>query len=358
MSDRPWILDGANVHVSMIGFDDGADSSRHLDGQPVSVINANLTAASDTTSARILPENRGIAFMGDTKVGPFDIPEALAREWLPLRNPHGRPNSDVLRPWANGLELAREPQHLWIIDFPPGTSESEAAQYEAPFEYISEHVRPTRVGNKRKVYAERWWVHGEARPDMRAALNGLPRYLATPCVAKHRLFAWFPTEVLADHALIVFARADDLFFGIMHSRLHEVWALAQGTALEDRPRYTPTTCFETFLLPAGVIPAAGSQPGALPPALEAVAAAGRALDAARVNWLGDRSDRKRTLTNLYNARPAWLANAHRTLDETICAAYASTRGGTWVADMPEAQILEQLLALNLAATADVPVKSV
>ena len=89
-------------------------------GQAVSTINANLSTATDITQARILPENQGIAFMGDTKVGPFDIPEALAREWLPLRNPNGKSNGDVVRPWANGLEITRTPQRLWIVDFPPG----------------------------------------------------------------------------------------------------------------------------------------------------------------------------------------------------------------------------------------------
>jgi hypothetical protein len=132
ISDKEWILDGANVHVSLIGFDDGSEKTRMLDGTAVSAINANLSTATDITQARILPENRRIAFMGDTKVGPFEIPEALAREWLPLRNPNGKPNAEVVRPWANGLEVTRTPQKLWIVDFPPGMSETEAAQYEAP----------------------------------------------------------------------------------------------------------------------------------------------------------------------------------------------------------------------------------
>ena len=128
VSDKEWVLDGANVHVSLIGFDDGSDKTRLLDGKPVATINANLSAAADITQARILSENQGIAFMGDTKVGPFEIPEALAREWLPLGNPNGKSNADVVRPWANGLEVTRTPQGLWIVDFPPGMSEGEAAQ--------------------------------------------------------------------------------------------------------------------------------------------------------------------------------------------------------------------------------------
>jgi type II restriction/modification system DNA methylase subunit YeeA len=337
VSDKEWILDGANVHVSLIGFDDGSDKTRLLDGKPVSTINANLSTATDITQARILSENRGIAFMGDTKVGPFEIPEALARDWLSLRNPNGKPNADVVRPWANGLEVTRTPQGLWIVDFPPGMPEREAAQYEAPFEYARKHVKPHREKARAR---EEWWIHSRPRQDMRVALNGLSRYLVTPTVAKHRVFVWLDQRVLPDHQLIVFARDDDYTFGVLHSRPHEVWGLKLGTRLETRPRYTPTTCVETFPFPRP-----------MPAQQGAIAEAGRALDAARRNWLGDRSDKKRTLTALYNERPTWLRDAHRRLDAAVFEAYG------WDPAMPDEQLLDELLKLNLtqAPTPSVPV---
>ena len=86
------------------------------------------------------------------------------------------------------------------------------------------------------------------------ALNGLSRYIATPTVAKHRLFVWCDSRVCPDHQLIVIARDDDTTFGILHSRFHEAWSLRLGTSLEDRPRYTPTTTFETFPFPEGLSP--------------------------------------------------------------------------------------------------------
>jgi len=89
---------------------------------------------------------------------------------------------------------------------------------------------------------------------MRAALEQTPRFVATSIVAKHRLWIWRPSTVLASHAVCVIARADDTTFGILHSRFHELWSLRMGTSLEDRPRYTPTTCFETFPFPAGLTP--------------------------------------------------------------------------------------------------------
>lgn len=337
-ADREWVLDGAAVRVSMVGFDDGSETHLVLDGQPVEGINANLTSQADLTRARRLKENLGISFMGDTKVGPFDIDAATAAGMLAAPSPHGKPNSDVVRPWVNGLDITRRPRGMWIIDFPPGTSEAEAALYEKPFEYIDSKVRPDRKKNARAVYAERWWIHAEARPEMRQALAGLSRYLATARVTKHRLFVWLDGAVLADSAVIAFARDDDYFFGVLHSRPHELWARATGTQLREAEsgfRYTPTTCFETFPFPRPT------------PEQEAeIGSAAAELNRLRENWLNppgmaEEELKKRTLTNLYNERPTWLANAHKNLDAAVFAAYG------WPADLEDGEILARLLALNL-----------
>jgi hypothetical protein len=127
--DEPWILNGAAVRISTVGFDNGTEDSRTLDGHAVAAINADLTASIDLAAA-VLPENRGISFMGDTKGGPFDIPGDLARAWLALPlYPNGRPNSDVVRAWANGLDLVRRPRDMWIVDFGPGTPPDIASMY-------------------------------------------------------------------------------------------------------------------------------------------------------------------------------------------------------------------------------------
>jgi type II restriction/modification system DNA methylase subunit YeeA len=137
--DEPWVLDGAAVRVSLICFAAGNDfGEARLDGSPVSRINPDLTGASlDFTAARRLRENRGVAFMGDTKGGAFDISGDLAREWLQLPlNPNGRPNSDILRPWVNGMDLTRSPSGRWIIDFGWEMSEQQAALYDAPYAHL------------------------------------------------------------------------------------------------------------------------------------------------------------------------------------------------------------------------------
>ena len=337
-SDREWTLDGAAVHVSMIGFDNGSETTRELDGLEVSEIYTDLSSGeTDVTKARRLKENLGISFMGDTKGGPFDIPESDAKRFLAHPNPDGRPNSDVVRPWINGSDITRRSRGMWIVDFPPGMVMEEAALYEAPFEYVVENVKPIRLENKREAYAEHWWLHMEPRPGMRAALSGLERYIATPRVSKHRLFVWVSVDTLPDSAVIAFARDDDCFFGILHSRIHELWALNQGTQLESRPRYTPTSTFETFPLPYPTTEQRNH-----------ISEAAQYLDTLREGWLnpslkdiGGRELRRRTLTNLYNDPPTWLRLAHGRLDEAVSAAHG------WPAGLTDGEIIARLLELNL-----------
>jgi hypothetical protein len=382
-SDRNWILDGANVHISFVGFDDGKQMIRLLNGSEVRQINANLSSAADIATASPLAANSSVGFMGDTKVGAFDLEEAegVAMLWAPL-NANGTPNSDVVIPWVNGLDVTRRNRSCWIVDFGIGVSDQKAAIYELPFELVRKRVRPYRAtaksGDRTGVP---WWLHQRPRPEMRATIGPLSRFLMTPTVSKHRLFVWADSPTLPDHQLIVFGRSDDYFFGILHSRLHEVWGLALGTRLETRPRYTPTTCFETFPLPT---PTAAQQ--------VAVADAAKELDTLRTNWLNPRDWTKtdvleflgsvngpwhrylhdanacgvgrvryprtiakdatyaaklkaRTLTNLYNELPTWLKNVHRKLDEAVFAAYG------WPADLSDEETLARLLELNLSRSA-------
>jgi type II restriction/modification system DNA methylase subunit YeeA len=152
-SDRPWILDGAAVRVSMVGFDGASakqERERVLDGAPAEEIFSDLTGGVDLTRAVRLPENAGISFMGDTKGGPFDLSPEKARELLATGgNPNGRPNSDVVKPWINGLDITRRPRGYQIIDFDEAPLEG-AELYEAPFEHVREHVKPARENNKQQ----------------------------------------------------------------------------------------------------------------------------------------------------------------------------------------------------------------
>ncbi|MGI8483737.1 MAG: class I SAM-dependent DNA methyltransferase [Thermomicrobiales bacterium] len=344
-SDEPWVLNGAAVRISIVAFDAGESETRILNGAPVVAINSDLTAATDLSATHPLAENAGIGFQGFGKAGAFDIPAETAKSMLNLPvNVHGRPNSDVIKPWVNSLDVTRRPRGMYIIDF--GLMPMEAAAlYEAPFEYARRHVKPLRDDNRDKLRRTYWWRLGRSGQDLRKALHGRVRFMATPTVAKHRVFVWLDGFIIADHQLNFFAREDDYFFGVRHSRAHEVWSLRMGTSLEDRPRYTPTTCFETFPLPW----APGTEPVDDPRVIE-IGAAAKALDNLPRSWLdpegaSEAELKKRTLTNLYNQRPTWLANAHARLDRAVWEAYGWSDGDP--SSVPEDVILSRLLDLNM-----------
>ena len=374
--DEQWVVKGVAVRVSLICFGADTDGQQpYLDGKQVKRIGSDLVASqSDVTTARRLTENKGIAFMGDTKGGAFDVPGDLAREWLLLPlNPNGRPNSDVLRPWMNGMDLTRNPSGRWIIDFGWEMSEHEAALYELPFQFALKTICPDRVARQSRGYAKAWWRHERPRPEMWRAIGNSSRYVATPTVAKHRLFCWVDAAVCPDHQLIVVARDEDVALGILHSRFHESWALRLCTWLGvgNDPRYTPSTTFETFPFPEGLAPNVPAAEYADDPRSIAIAEAARRLNELREAWLNppDLVERvaevvpgyparmvpvspkaavilkRRTLTNLYNERAAWLANAHRDLDEAVASAYG------WPMDIAEEKVLTRLLALNLERAA-------
>ena len=335
ISDKDWVLEGAAVRISIICFDDGTDSDRSLDGALVSSINGDLTAGTDLTRAQRLRENSGIAFQGIGKVGDFDIPKSVSDQMMAHPNPHGRPNSDVLKRWINGIDITRRSRDVWIIDFGVDRSQAEASLYEAPFEHVKENVMPTRVKNNMRWRAENWWLHGYPATTMRQALAPLSRYIGTPKVAKHRFFVWLTADMLASNLVIAIASDDDYIFGVLQSSVHTTWALAVGSQLEDRPTYTPTTCFETFPFPR---PTEEQR--------EAIGAAAAELNSLREGWLNPPGIsaaelRKRTLTNLYNKPLTWLTNAHAKLDAAVADAYG------WPADLAHAEILERLLRLNL-----------
>ena len=369
-ADEAWTVDGAAVRVSLVCFGPKGDGdSAVLGGLPVPEIFADLTSKADLTRAVKLAQNKNVSYAGIQKTGPFDLPGDVVRGWLTMPlNPNGRPNSEVLKPYWNGLDLTRRPRDYWLLDIPLNMAEADVALYEQPYEYALRHIKPTRVGKREKRANELWWEHYWPRPEMRRKIASLRRYIVSPEVAKHRLFAWLSAPNLPDKNLVVIARDDDTTFGILHSRFHEAWALRLCTFLGvgNDPRYTPSTTFETFPFPDGLTPDVPAAAYADDPRAQAIAAAAARLDQLRRNWLNPpdlveevpevvagfpprllprdeaaaKELKKRTLTNLYNARPAWLAQAHAALDAAVAAAYG------WPADIGEDEALARLLDLN------------
>ncbi|MGA9033461.1 MAG: hypothetical protein WB402_13170, partial [Sulfuricaulis sp.] len=117
-SDRSWILEGAAVRVSMVGFDDSHELIRVLDGNRVEEIYSDLTASVDITSAYQLIENLGISFMGPSAKGPFDIEEEVAKRLLEASPINAdRSNVDVVRRVVSGVDIVQRSRGKWSIDF-------------------------------------------------------------------------------------------------------------------------------------------------------------------------------------------------------------------------------------------------
>ncbi len=385
VSDRDWVLRGANVHISMVGFDDGSQKERLLDGKGVANINSNLTAQTDVTKAKGLAARDSLWAYGSQQKAPFDIGEDEAVSMLFEPNPSGQPNSNVVRPSFNATQFLRRTKLTWVIDFGIEKNETRATLYQKPFEFCRREIHPKRVGHREAIQRDCWWLHARPSPQYRRFAAATPFLLVTPAVSKHRVFSLVDSVEVPDHALVVFGRADFLFLGVLHSRVHEVWSRAQATQVREREsglRYTPTTCFETFPFPR-----------AMPAQETLIADAAKGLIELRERWLNppewtvqrilefpgslngpwgryvvnaDKSGvgtvryprmeprdadcaaklKKRTLTNLYNERPAWLDLAHKKLDSAVAAAYG------WPTDLTDEQILERLLAVNLQRAAE------
>lgn len=191
----------------------------------------------------------------------------------------------------------------------------------------------------------------------------------------HRVFRWLPKAVDPEHSLIVIARDDDTTFGILQSRIHVIWVIAQGNRLGvgNHLRYNATRTFETFPFPNGLAPNIPAANYVNDPRSLRIAEAARKLHELREAWLNpkdlvervpevvpvfperivavsedaDRLLRKRTLTKLYNERPTWLDNAHRELDSAVAAAYG------WPHDLSDHDVLARLYAINQARSGQI-----
>ena len=390
-SDEAWVNEGAAVRVSLICFGgkDAHPGAAQLDGIDVAAINSSLRAdlGFDPSLIKKLPESSDTAFEGTKKYGKFEVDGAVARQWLQSPNPHGESNAAVVRPWANGGDVTSRRGDDWIIDFGTSRTEAEAALFELPYRHVLALVKPKRTDAM-------WWLHERTRPQMRAKLAPLRRFILTVRHSKYRLFVWQEAPAIPDTANIAIARADDATFGILHSRFHELWSLRMCSWLGvgNDPRYTPSTCFDTFPFPAGLAPIdtsdqeteqiaggalvpAGMAPTSRPFAVD-IARSSKVFDTLRSNWLNppewtvrqaevvplgmaaspypdrilpksgfESQVRARTLTGLYNERPPWLDAAHFDLDSTVAKAYGWS---DYTSTMPDDEILRRLLALNLA----------
>jgi hypothetical protein len=363
--DHPWVdsADGAAVRIAMTVAAPGVGQGRlctvtaEREGKGeglevelaecIGVIHADLKVGADMTAAQALRANGGISSPGFKLHGAGFIvtPDEAARL-----------EADVpIKPYRNGRDLTDRPRGVSVIDLYGHDADEVRRRWPATYQWVLERVKPERDHNNRASYRDNWWTFGEPRSDLRPALVGLSRYIATVVTAKHRVFQFLDAAIAPDDALIAIAENDAYFLGVLSSRAHVVWALATGSTLEDRPRYIKTRCFETFPFPVAT------------PAQQArIRNLAEQLDAQRKRVLAAHDDL--TLTGLYNVLVkvgagdtalttkekaiherglvAVLKSLHDELDAAVLDAY------DWHDQPDEQTILERLVALNTERRAE------
>jgi hypothetical protein len=364
--DHPWV-DGAGnaaVRIAMTVADAGKHDGRLLtvieerggrDGEVEVTLReqngpilADLRIGADVASATPLLSNEALCSPGVKLHGAGFIVTPLQAETLGLGRTPGL--EKFIRPYRNGRDLTSRPRDVMVIDL-FGLDEDEIrTQFPRAYQHVRDHVKPERDENARESYRRYWWLYGEPRRELRKALAGLPRYIATVETAKHRVFQFLDSKTLPDNMLVCIALDDAFFLGVLSSRIHGTWALNAGGTLEDRPRYNKTVCFDPFPFPVAT-----------------------PTQQSRIRQLAEEIDRHRktrlaaspelTLTGLYNVleieraalpltakdhaihergQVAILRALHDDLDTAVSEAYG------WPANLSEEETLTRLAALNRA----------
>ncbi|SFO15556.1 Type II restriction/modification system, DNA methylase subunit YeeA [Roseovarius lutimaris] len=372
--DHPWVdaSMGAAVRIAMTVGRAGRQAGRLLtiteerkgetedEGRVVRFqtemgkIFSNLRIGADVAGAKALKANEGLSSRGVMLFGSgFIVSPAKARA-LGLGTVPGLENH--IRDYRNGRDLTASPRGVMVIDLFGLTKTEVRDRFPAVYQHVLDMVKPERDQNNRESYKRNWWVFGEPRKDLRPALDGLPRYIATVETTKHRVFQFLPEATLPDNKLILLALSDASFLTILSSKQHVCWSLSAGSWLGvgNDPVYAKTKCFDPFPFPD----ATEAQKTVL-------RGLGEELDAHRKDRQA--AHPKLTLTQMYNVLEklrageriegkdreiydagliGMLRDIHDRIDRAVAEAYG------WPADLSEDDILHRLVALNHARAAE------
>jgi hypothetical protein len=366
--DHPWVDEGgdAAVRIAMtvgtpgtvpgrlLTVTDEAKGETESEGRPVTLIAekgmifANLRIGADVAGAKALRANGELAHMGVKLHGMGFIVtrrEALALGWgvTPGLDRH-------IRPFLNGRDLAQTSRSLMAIDFFGLTRDEAAKKFPAAFQRVLDTVKPERDQNNRATYRTNWWVFGEPRGELRPALAGLSRFIATPRTARHRIFQFVDADTIGESKLVVIAVEDAALLAILSSRPHERFSLAAGgwLGVGNDPTYNHSGCFNPFPFPdltaaqKASLRSLGEQLDAHRKAQQAahpgltLTAMYNVLEKLRAKTPLDHKDREIYDKGLVSI----LREMHDDIDAQVAAAYG------WPVDLAEDDLLQRLVDLN------------
>lgn len=311
-------------------------------------IQPDLTIGADISSVQPLASNLGLSCPGVKLHGSGFIVTPDEAAALGLGKTPGLEKH--IRPYRNGKDLNDSPRGVMVIDLFGLSPQEVRERFSSVYQHVLTNVKPERDQNNRAAYRNNWWIFGEPRKDLRPALLGLTRYIATTETSKHRFFQFLPGDILPDNMLIAIALNDSFHLGVLSSRLHVLYATAAGGRLGigNDPRYNKSRCFDPFPFPA----CSEEQKAG-------IRAIAEELDAHRKRVQAQHPEL--TLTGMYNVLERLRANEpltdkekrihdqglvsvlrqlHDDLDAAVFAAYG------WPTTLTDAEILERLVALN------------
>lgn len=368
--DHPWVdsSDGAAVRIAMtVGTletalgrlfrvtsekDTESDAAQITLEEALGTIHADLATGADVAESAGLQANAGLTNRGMQLFGSGFIVTPEEAEALG----EGLSTDSIIKQYRNGRDLTDRPRGVKVIDLFGLTANDAQRNFPAVYQWVLERVKPERDQNNRASYRNNWWFFGEPRKELRRALQGLPRYIATTETSKHRMFQFLDASICPDNKLVCIALSDAFHLGVLSSRAHVTYALATGSHLGvgNDPVYVKTKCFDPFPFPACSLCVA-----------DKIRQLAERLDAHRKRQQNIHSDL--TLTGMYNVLEALregraltakekaihekglvaiLREIHDELDRAVFEAYG------WPANLSDEAILERLVALNAERAAE------
>jgi hypothetical protein len=212
------------------------DEPRITFQETIGKINPNLTIGVDLTLAKKLRANEGVCHDGVKLHGRGFI---LRPNEIKVLGVGRRDEAEtIIRPYLNGRDINQRPRGLYVIDLFGLNEEEVRHRFPEIYQHLLASVKPVRENQFHKSrtkdaesYAKLWWLFGKPRPELRSALVGLYRFIATVDTATHRIFQFLPLDIVCDDKIVIVASDDSYDLGVLSSRPHLVWALGQRTRL-------------------------------------------------------------------------------------------------------------------------------
>jgi hypothetical protein len=316
--DHPWTKvtkDAAAVRIAMTVVEAGASSGSlcsvvreaalNTDApiveleEKVGTIHSDLKLGAGLTDVSPLLANKGICSPGVKLHGSGFVVTAEEAQRMGLLKRDGLQNH--IRAYRHGRDVMNRARDAMVVDLFGLSSEFVRTSYPEVYQHLLEKVKPERLSNSRASYRYQWWIFGEPRSELRAALQDLKRFVVTPVTSKHRVFVTMEPHVLPDDALMCFAFEDAYELGVLQSRTHLTWVSANASSLGafiGDVRYIKSRCFDPFPFPA--VNSVHKQP---------IRFAAEQLETHRQRVLAEHKNL--TLTELYNVLDQVRANHSR-----------------------------------------------